>query len=148
MRAIGKEGKKPTRLPTTCRHLKVIVGRYRVDSSPFAVGKVRTSLSQLSVAASPREKTKTAIFRVRAGGIFANRFGYGLKLYPADSIGELGAGWCRQPTLEGHMRPWAVGVGSASLSECPCCTLFSLGARGGIASLGRPRGTMGCKRRY
>ena len=46
MKATGGEGEKPTRLPTTCRHSKRIFRRYRVDSPPFAVGKVRTSLCQ------------------------------------------------------------------------------------------------------
>jgi hypothetical protein len=42
-----------------CGHSKVIVVRYRVDSTPFAVGEVETSVSKMSVvAASPREKNK------------------------------------------------------------------------------------------
>jgi hypothetical protein len=65
------------------------VGRYRVDSFPFAVGQVRTSPSQMSVAALPRENTKTLLFKVRADRIFANRFEFGLKPDPVDSIGEL-----------------------------------------------------------
>jgi hypothetical protein len=43
----------------------------------------------MSVAALPREKTKTVISKVRAGRIFANRFEFDLKLDPVDSIGEL-----------------------------------------------------------
>jgi hypothetical protein len=43
----------------------------------------------MSVAALPREKKKTLLFKVRAGRIFANRFEFGLKLDPVDSIGEL-----------------------------------------------------------
>jgi hypothetical protein len=41
------------------------------------------------VAALPREKTKTLLFKVRPGRIFANRFEFGLKPNPIDSIGEL-----------------------------------------------------------
>jgi hypothetical protein len=89
MRATGHEGEKPTGLPTTCSHSKVIVGRYRVDSLPFVVGKFQTSLSRMSVAASPREKIKTTPFQVRAGRNFANRFEFDLKQDPVDSIGEL-----------------------------------------------------------
>jgi hypothetical protein len=40
----------------------------------------------MSVAALPREKA--LLFKVRADRIFANRFEFGLKLYPVDSIGE------------------------------------------------------------
>jgi hypothetical protein len=43
----------------------------------------------MSVAALPREKTKTFLFKVRAGRIFANRIDFGLKPDPVDSIGEL-----------------------------------------------------------
>jgi hypothetical protein len=43
----------------------------------------------MSVAAFPLEKTKTLLFKVRAGRIFANRFEFGLKRDPVDSIGEL-----------------------------------------------------------
>jgi hypothetical protein len=43
----------------------------------------------MSVAALPRGKTKTILFEVRAGQIFASRFEFGLKPYPVDSIGEL-----------------------------------------------------------
>jgi hypothetical protein len=44
----------------------------------------------MSVAALLREKTKTSLFKVRAGRIFANRrFEFGVKPYPVDSIGEL-----------------------------------------------------------
>jgi hypothetical protein len=93
MRANGEEGEKPTGLPTTCRHLKVVESsssRAIVSTPPpFAVGKVRTSLNQTSVAASPREKTKTILSKVRAGRIFANRFEFDLKPNPVDSIREL-----------------------------------------------------------
>jgi hypothetical protein len=82
MLSAGEKGEKPTWLPTTCRHFKVIL-------PPFAVGKVRTSLSQMSVAASPRKKTKTLLFKVRGGQIFANRFEFDLKPDPIDNIGEL-----------------------------------------------------------
>jgi hypothetical protein len=43
----------------------------------------------MSVAALPREKTKTILFKVRAARIFANRFEFGLKQDPVDSIGEM-----------------------------------------------------------
>jgi hypothetical protein len=43
----------------------------------------------MSVAALPREKAKTLLFKVRARRIFANRLEFGLKPYPVDSIGEL-----------------------------------------------------------
>jgi hypothetical protein len=43
----------------------------------------------MSVAASPPKKTKTLLSKVRAGRIFANRFDFGLKPYPVDSIGEV-----------------------------------------------------------
>jgi hypothetical protein len=43
MRATGEKGATLTRLSTTCRHLKLVVGRYRADFFPFAVVKVRTS---------------------------------------------------------------------------------------------------------
>jgi hypothetical protein len=89
MRATGEDGKKPTWLPQACWHSKRIVGRYRVNSPPFAVGKVRTSLCQMSVAVLPREKTKTVLFKVHAGRIFANRFEFDLKPDPVDSIYEL-----------------------------------------------------------
>jgi hypothetical protein len=43
----------------------------------------------MSVAAFPREKTETLLFKVRAGRFFANRLEFGLKPDPVDSIGEL-----------------------------------------------------------
>jgi hypothetical protein len=43
----------------------------------------------MSVAALPREKTKTLLFKVRAGRIFVTRFEFGLKPDPVDNIGEL-----------------------------------------------------------
>jgi hypothetical protein len=43
----------------------------------------------MSIAALPREKTKTILFKVRAGRNFANRFEFDLKPDPVDSIGEL-----------------------------------------------------------
>jgi hypothetical protein len=89
MNATGEEGERPTGLPTTCRYSKGIVGRYRVDSSPFAVGKVKTSVSQMSVAALPRDTTKTILFKIREGRTFANRSEFGLKPYVVDGIGEL-----------------------------------------------------------
>jgi hypothetical protein len=43
----------------------------------------------MSVAALPLKKTKTLLFKVRAGRIFTNRFEFSLKPDPVDSIGEL-----------------------------------------------------------
>jgi hypothetical protein len=69
---------------TTCSHSKVRIGCYRVDSPPFAVGKVRTSRSQVGVAGGVASEDKNRNVKVRAGRIFASR---GVNPNAVDSIG-------------------------------------------------------------
>ena len=72
MRATGEEEAQPTRPLGACRHAKNIDGR-SCRLPLFAVGKLSSSLSKVSVAALPREKTITVLIKVRTGRIFAGR---------------------------------------------------------------------------